>query len=118
MIFFVESIDRGIWDAITNGPFVPKFEKDDVFIKKPWSQLIESESKKAQYDCITKNIITSTLNFDEFFRVSQCLINGPFVPKFEKDDVFIKKTLVSNGLILKVKNLNMIALPITLLLLL
>ena len=23
----VESIDRGIWDAIVNGPFIPKFEK-------------------------------------------------------------------------------------------
>ena len=44
---FVESINREIWDAIVNGPFVPKIEKDDVFIKKPWSQWIESESKKA-----------------------------------------------------------------------
>jgi len=32
MKIFVESIDRGIWDAIVNGrPFVPKIEKDDVF---------------------------------------------------------------------------------------
>jgi len=23
----VESIDRGIWDAIVNDPFIPKFEK-------------------------------------------------------------------------------------------
>jgi len=30
------------------------------------------ESKKTQYDCMTKNIITSTLNLDEFFKVSQC----------------------------------------------
>jgi len=37
MKIFLESIDRGIWDAIVNGPFVPKIEKDDVFIKKPWS---------------------------------------------------------------------------------
>ena len=27
MKIFVESIDRGIWDAIVNGPFVPKIEK-------------------------------------------------------------------------------------------
>jgi len=27
---------------------------------------------KTQYDCIAKNIITSALNSDEFFRVSQC----------------------------------------------
>jgi len=27
MKIFVESIDRGIWNAIINGSFVPKFEK-------------------------------------------------------------------------------------------
>jgi len=37
MEIFVESNDRGIWDVIVNRPFVPKFEKDDVFIEKPWS---------------------------------------------------------------------------------
>jgi len=31
------------------------------------------KEKNAQYDCIVKNIITSGLNFDEFFRVSQCI---------------------------------------------
>jgi len=72
MKIFVESIDRGIWDAIINGLFVPKFEKDDVFIEKPWSQWTESESKRAQYDCIAKNIITFALNSDKFFRDSQC----------------------------------------------
>ena len=25
-----------------------------------------------KYDCVVKNIITSTLKLDEFFRVSQC----------------------------------------------
>jgi len=72
MKMFVKSIDRGIWDAIVNGPFVPKIEKDNVFIEKPWSQWTESETKKAQYDCITKNIISSALNSNEFFRVSKC----------------------------------------------
>jgi len=47
MKIFVESIDRGIWNAITNVTFVPKFEKDDVFIEKPWSQWTESEIKRA-----------------------------------------------------------------------
>ncbi|XP_068474873.1 uncharacterized protein [Phaseolus vulgaris] len=61
------------WDVIVNGPFVSKFEKDDTLIKKPWSQWTESESKRDQYDCIANNIITSTLNSDEFFRVSQCV---------------------------------------------
>jgi len=28
--------------------------------------------KNPQYDCVANNIITSALNFDKFFRVSQC----------------------------------------------
>jgi len=47
-------------------------KKYNVFIEKPWSQWNESEGKKVQYDCISKNIITSALNSDEFLRVSQC----------------------------------------------
>jgi len=69
MKIFVESIDRGIWNAIVNGHFVFKIEKDDVFIEKHWSQWTQSETKKAQYDCIAKNIITFALNSNEFFRV-------------------------------------------------
>ncbi|XP_068464078.1 uncharacterized protein [Phaseolus vulgaris] len=72
MKIFGESIDTEIWDAIINGPFVPKLEKDDVFIEKSWSQWTKLENKKAQYDCIAKNIINSALNSDEFFRISQC----------------------------------------------
>jgi len=70
MKIFMESLDKGIWDAIEYGPFVPKFEKDGSFIEKPWSQWTDLESKKAKFDCISKNIITSALNSDEFFKVS------------------------------------------------
>jgi len=34
MKIFVESIDTGIWDAIINGPFIPKHESDKVFVEK------------------------------------------------------------------------------------
>ena len=70
MKIFVESLDKGIWDAIENGPFIPKFEKDGSSIEKPWSQWTDSENKKVKFDCIAKNIITSALNSDEFFRIS------------------------------------------------
>jgi len=33
MKFFVESIDKGIWDAITNCPFTPKVEKDKFLLE-------------------------------------------------------------------------------------
>jgi len=72
MKIFVESLNNGIWDVIENGPFIPKFEKDGSSIEKPWSQSTDAENKKAKFDCIAKNIITSALNLDEFSRISQC----------------------------------------------
>jgi len=47
MKIFVESIDRGIWDATTNGPYIPKHEKNYAFIEKPWSLWTETEGNKA-----------------------------------------------------------------------
>ena len=69
---FVESLYKGIRDAIENGLFFPNIEKDGFSIEKPWSQWIDAENKNAKFDCIAKNIITSALNSDEFFRISQC----------------------------------------------
>ena len=60
----------GIWYAKVNGPFVHVQVIKDETMKKPWSEWSESEKKKAQYDSLTKNIITSNLNMNEFFRVS------------------------------------------------
>jgi len=74
MNIFVESIDKGICDAIENRPFIPKAEKYYISIEKPWSQWTESENKNAKFDCIAKNMITFYLNSDEFFRVSQCVL--------------------------------------------
>ena len=71
MRIFIESIDRDVWDAIVNSLFVPKVLFDEQHVDKPWSDWTDSESKKAHYGCITKNIVTSSLNLDEFFRVSQ-----------------------------------------------
>ena len=67
MKIFVESIDKGIWAAIQNGPFISMLENDKVVSEKPWSQWTEHESKKAQYNCIAKNIIISALTSDDFF---------------------------------------------------
>jgi len=69
MKIFVESLDKGIWDAIENDPFIPKFEKNGSSIEKPWSQWTDAENEKAKFDLIAKNIITSALNSDIFFRI-------------------------------------------------
>jgi len=68
MRIFIESIDRGVWDAIVNGPYVLKMLLDNVYVDK--SYWTGDESRKAQYDSVAQNIITSSLNLDEFFRVS------------------------------------------------
>ena len=72
MKIFVESIHKRIWDAIENGPFIPRIEKTGSFTIKPWSQWTNEESEKAKFDCIAKNIITSAVNSNEFFRISHC----------------------------------------------
>ena len=41
-------------------------------IKKPREQWSEEERKLVQYNLKVKNIITSTLGMDEYFRVSNC----------------------------------------------
>ena len=32
MKIFIESIDQRTWDSIENGPYIPKFKKDNSFI--------------------------------------------------------------------------------------
>jgi len=71
MKIFMESIDMGIWDLVANGPLVPMQVDKEETVKNPWSEWSETERKKVQYDSLAKNIITSALNMDEFFRVSQ-----------------------------------------------
>jgi len=72
MKIFIESIDRSIWNAIVNGPYIPMSIVDGVSVIKSYDELSKVENKKVQYDCVAKNIVTSALNLDEFFRVSQC----------------------------------------------
>jgi len=41
-------------------------------IEKPREQWDEEERRRLQYNLKAKNIITSTLGMDEYFRVSNC----------------------------------------------
>ncbi|XP_068504362.1 uncharacterized protein [Phaseolus vulgaris] len=72
MKIFIHSTDKGIWESIENGPFVPQVKKDDVLVDKPSSEWTGAKSKKVKFDWIAKNIITYALSYNEFFRVSQC----------------------------------------------
>ena len=72
MQIFIESINKGIWDAIVNGPYTPNCLVENKHVDKPWIEWTDEERRRrAQYDCNAKNIITSSLSMDEFFRVSQ-----------------------------------------------
>jgi len=47
---------------LESGPFIPQVKQDDVFVDKPWFEWTEIDSKKAKFDWIAKNIITSAIN--------------------------------------------------------
>jgi len=47
MQIFLKSVDRGIWDAVVNGPFVPVNVVNDVQELKPFSQWTADENKRA-----------------------------------------------------------------------
>ena len=91
MKIFVESLNKGIWDAIENGPFVPKFEKDGSSIEKPWSQWTNSESKKEMWDTLevthegtneVKRVRKDTLIQEyEIFR----MLKGETIAEVQKD---------------------------------
>ncbi|XP_068503977.1 uncharacterized protein [Phaseolus vulgaris] len=72
MRIFMESIDALIWEAVVNGPYVPMQIVKDEQVEKPRSEWNDTERRKAQHDLVAKNIITSALTMDEFFRISQC----------------------------------------------
>ena len=72
MRIFVETIDLDVWDAIEKGPFVPTNVVDGKSVEKPRSEWTDEDKKKVQHNLKAKNVITSALRPDEFFRVSNC----------------------------------------------
>ena len=38
MKIFMDSIDKGIWETIENGPFIPQVKRDEVLIDKTSSE--------------------------------------------------------------------------------
>ncbi|KAF1868040.1 hypothetical protein Lal_00015291 [Lupinus albus] len=61
-----------IWNAIEEGPYEPFTVVNNIREVKPKSSWNDEDKKKMQYDLKAKNILTSTLGIDEFFRVSNC----------------------------------------------
>ena len=57
---------------MVNGYTIPTYVVDNKTVEKPYESWSEEEIKKGEYDSKEMNIIHSSLNFDEFFRVSAC----------------------------------------------
>ena len=72
MKFFLESMDKGVWDAVVNGPFQPIKVVEGITILKEFSQWTLDENNRAYYDVRAKNIMSSGLTLDEFYRVFVC----------------------------------------------
>jgi len=72
MQIFVEAIDLNIWEAIEIGPYIPTMVAGNTTIEKPREEWSEEENRLVQYNLKAKNIITSALGMDEYFRVSNC----------------------------------------------
>ena len=72
MQIFIEAIDLNIWEDIEFGPFIPTMIVGNVNIEKPREEWDDDERRKVQYNLKAKNIITSALDMNEYFRVSNC----------------------------------------------
>ena len=62
MNIFIHSTDKGIWESIENGSFVPQVKKDDVLVDKPSSEWTEAECKKAKFDLFENTFKTKSLS--------------------------------------------------------
>ena len=72
MRIILESIDRGVWNAIVNGPYIPKVAINGKKVEKDFNSWTLKENRCAQYNVRVKNIIASTLMLDELYFAPQC----------------------------------------------
>lgn len=61
------SIDKYLWCAVTEGPFIHKGDDDVVKHPKDWD---DAETKKVSYDLKVRNILISTLGAKVFYLIS------------------------------------------------
>ncbi|XP_073222346.1 uncharacterized protein [Cicer arietinum] len=69
---YLEAQGDDIWDAVENGPYVPKTvidNKEETNIKASWTN---DDKRKMLFDKKAKNMLRSALGLEELFRVSHC----------------------------------------------
>lgn len=72
MKIFMESVNRGIWQAVVNGYTIPTQVVNNETIEKLHESWSIEEIRRSEYDSKAMNIIHSLLNSGEFFRVFVC----------------------------------------------
>jgi len=74
MQIFIEAIDLNIWEAIEIRPYIPTIvdASTSTTTQKPRDEWTEEDRRRIQYNLKAKNIITSALGINEYFRVSNC----------------------------------------------
>ena len=70
MQMFIQSTDHRAQNAVVHGLHVPTKTVEGREVSLQWGEMTEANKRKAQYDL--KNIITSRLSSDEFFRTVRC----------------------------------------------
>nr|KYP75373.1 hypothetical protein KK1_008100 [Cajanus cajan] len=68
----MQSVHRSIWKAMITKYKIPTKIKDETETEKPFDSWDQNEIKRVENDAMTLNIIHSTLNSNEFFRISAC----------------------------------------------
>jgi len=63
MKFFVDSLDRKIWNVISN---------NDI-IHRPENNVASSKNERDHLHYVAMNIIVSALDFDELLKISECI---------------------------------------------
>jgi len=74
MQILIEAIDLNILEAIETRPYIPTIvdASTSTTTQKPRDKWTEEDRRRIQYNLKAKNIITSALGIDEYFRVSNC----------------------------------------------
>lgn len=58
------SVNKYLWVAITDGPFIPKNKQDNsIKLSKDWTH---DETKKVSYDLKARNILISALSTEVY----------------------------------------------------
>lgn len=72
MKFFIKWMDRDIWKAVNEGPFVPIHKVNGVIENKPEKDGTKNDKENVQRSLKDKVLTTITLGLYDFLRVSHC----------------------------------------------